>query len=99
MPSPIGLLLELLRVLLNAYNQREMPDMETALLARGFVLLVAELNNSGVLGESEETREIRAIAQEYSARTRAQAAAPFHTTKRGEIALARADELDAEEKL
>lgn len=84
-----AVLLELLRMLLAAYNEHEESPMEIALLARGFALLVAELVDQGILTETEESKEIRAIAQTYAERARAQEG--YHRTRRGELALERAD--------
>jgi hypothetical protein len=77
--------------------------MEVALLARGFALLVAVLVDENVLdvddtdpGRAEMAKEIRAIAQTYGERARAQAL--YHTTRRGELALERAAAADAAEE-
>lgn len=69
--------------------------METALLGRGFLLLVAVLVEDGVIdvndqdpGRQEIARELRAIAQTYGEGARARA--DYHKSIRGQKALARA---------
>lgn len=72
--------------------------MEVRELARLVVLLIALLDKhleekaGDDAGTKSMKKEVRALTQVYSERVRLEVTEPYHTTTRGQAALARAEE-------